>query len=103
MYDYSEFKIKHGTPVSQTVDEPIIFLNFWEIGDLCLGMIIILIFGTLFYAWWTMITLLIVAVVIVPIVKRNHNRGVFQHWFYKNLGLSLPSLMNPKGRRKFSD
>lgn len=103
MHDYSEIKDKLGRKVSQTIDSPITVFEFWELSDVFIALFIILIFGVIFYSWWTMFILLTFFLVIGPIIKRRNNRGVFLHWPYSRLNMSLPSLINPKGKRKFSD
>ena len=35
-----------------------------------------------------------------PIIRRRNERGVFFHWPYRNLKMSLPGLINPKGKTK---
>lgn len=103
MHDYSEIKDKLGKRVSQTIDSPITVFEFWELGDVFIALFIVLIFGVIFYSWWTMFILLVFFLGIGPIIKRRNNRGIFLHWPYQKLNMSLPALINPKGRRKFSD
>lgn len=103
MYDYSEIKEKLGKTVSQTIDSPIKVFEFWELSDLFLALLIVTVFGLCFYAWWTMFFLLALLLGLGPVIKRKNNKGVFLHWPYKNLKMSLPSLINPNGRKKYSD
>ena len=103
MHDYLELKLKHGTKVSQTVDSPIMIFDFWELSDGILALFIVLVFGILFYSWGVMILLLIMTLVVGPTIKKRNSKGIYLHWPYRKFGISLPGLMNPRGRRKFSD
>lgn len=103
MYSYEKVKKEYGNSVSQTIDGPIIFFDRFDLWDLGLALGIILVFGVIMYSWWAMIFLLLITLGIVPSIKRKNNRGVFLHWFYKNLGLSLPGLFNPKWKGRMSD
>lgn len=103
MYDYSEIRELHGRKVSQTIDSPIMVFEFWELSDLFIALFIVLIFGVIFYSWWTMFTLLFLFLGLGPMIKRKNNKGIFLHYPYKRFGMSLPALINPKGRRKYSD
>ena len=103
MYSYEKVKKEHGNSVSQTIDGPIMFFDHFDLWDMGLGLSIILIFGVIMYSWWTMIVLLLVTLGIVPVIKKNNHRGVFLHWFYKKLGLTLPGFLNPKWKGRMSD
>ena len=103
MHDYSELKQKYGRKVSQTIDSPITVFDFWELSDVFLGLLIILIFGIIAYSWITMLVLLLIFLVIGPFVKKINNKGIYLHWPYKNLGMNLPGLLNPGGKKRYSD
>ncbi len=103
MYSYQEMKSKHSRSVSKTLDEPIMFLDKWDLQDLSLCLGIILVFGIFLYNWTLMFTLLLVALFYVPHVKKKNNKGVFIHKAYKKLNVNLLGFINPKGRRKYSD
>jgi hypothetical protein len=103
MYDYTELKEKHGRKVSQTIDSPITVFEIWELSDVFIALFIILIFGVVFYSWWTMFILLTFFLGVGPVIKKRNNKGVFLHWPYRKLNMTLPSLINPKGKRKYSD
>ena len=103
MYSYEKLKKEHGNPVSQTIDGPILFLDKFDLWDVGLALMIITIFGVILYSWWVMLFLLALSLGVMPVVKRNNNRGVFLHWFYRKCGVSLPGLFNPKYRRRVSD
>lgn len=103
MYDYSELKRERGTRVSQTIDSPILIFDFWELSDAFVALFVVLIFGVLLYSWELMFLLLALCLGVVPVIKSRHNRGIFFHWPYRHLGMTLPGIINPKGRRKYSD
>ena len=103
MYDYSVIRKNHGRAVSQTIDSPILILDFWELSEAFLAIGVILIFGVIAYDWWTMSALLIVCMGVMPWMRRTHPRGIFLHWPYRHLGMGLPGLINSRGKRKFSD
>ena len=103
MHDYSELQTKYGKKVSQTIDSPITVFDFWELGDVFIGLIIILIFGIIAYSWGIMSILLFLFLVIGPIIKKKNNRGIYLHWPYRHLKMNLPGLINPGGRTRYSD
>jgi len=103
VYSYQILKERHGNPVSQTIDSPIMIFDFWQLSEAFLALGVMLVFGVVFYMWGTMFFLLIAVLLVAPWVRSNNPRGIFFHWPYRRLGLSLPGLVNPKGRRKFSD
>ena len=103
MHEYGRIKRLHGKRVSQTIDSPIMIMDFWELSDAFAGVFVVLMFGVILYSWGLMAALLVVCLVAIPLIKRNHNRGIFFHWPYRHLWISLPGLVNPRGKRKFSD
>jgi hypothetical protein len=96
-------KLKYGTPVSQTIDSPIMIFDYFELGDAFSAIGVVLIFGVIFYEWALMLALLLVVLGAGPVIRRNNEKGVFLHWPYRRLGVSLPGLMNPRGEKTFSD
>ncbi len=103
MYSYDGLRTRAGNRVSQTIDSPILIFDYFEIFDVFAALAVILIFGVMLYSWGTMCLLLAVTLGVVPVVRRRHQRGILFHWPYRHLGMSLPGLLNPRGRRKFSD
>jgi len=103
MHDYSSLKANHGNRVNQTIDTPIMIADFWELSDAFIALFVILIFGVMFYSWGTMFVLLFLVLFVGPVIKKNNNRGIFLHFPYRAIRMSLPGLMNPGGRRKYSD
>lgn len=97
-------KAKHSSPVSQTIDSPIMVFDFWELSDVFIALFIILIFGVMFYSWGTMFTLLVLCLGAGPVIKKKYPKGIFFHWPYASFCMELPGLVNPRGKtRRFSD
>ena len=103
MLDYQPLRRTHGNRVSQTIDSPILIFDFWELSDAFLALFVVLVFGVVFYSWGAMCALLVVTLGLIPVFKRRHERGILLHWPYRRWRVSLPGLVNPKGRRQFSD
>ena len=103
MHDYSKMKKDYGRKVSQTIDSPIMIFDFLELGDAFAAIGAVLIFGVLFYSWPLLLISLVTCLVVVPIVKKRNHRGVFFHWPYRHLSMSLPGIVNPGKNQKYSD
>lgn len=103
MFDYRTLKQNHGVRVSQTIDSPIMIFDHFELGDAFVAIAIVLVFGVIFYAWGMMMFLLLVFLGLGPVIRNRHPRGIFLHWPYRHFGVSLPGLVNPIKRRRFSD
>jgi hypothetical protein len=89
--------------VSQTIDAPITIFDFWELSEAFAALGVILIFGVIFYSWGLMLLLLSLVLFVGPVIRQRNHRGIFFHYPYRRWGIQLPGIMNPKGRRKFSD
>ena len=103
MHSYAGIKQRHGKRVSQTIDAPIAIFDYWQLGDAFAALAVVLIFGVVLYEWLAMIVLLLAVVVLAPIIRARNEKGVFLHWPYRRLGISLPGLINSGGRRTYSD
>jgi hypothetical protein len=107
MHDYQSLKREHGNRVSQTIDSPIMIFDFWELSEAFAGLFIVLVFGVVFYSWGIMLLLLAGVLIAGPIIRNKNNKGIFFHWPYRNWGIQLPGIINPKcrpnGGRKYSD
>jgi hypothetical protein len=103
MHDYAKLRHEHGTRVSQTIDSPITILEFWELGDAFAALLIVLVFGVVLYAWGFMFLMLAFQLLVWPVVRRRYSPGVLLHYPYRKFHILLPGLVNPKGRRRFSD
>ena len=103
MHSYASMREKYGNPVSQTIDSPIMIFDYWELSDAFSAIAVILVFGVFFYEWTMMIALLLVVLGIGPGIRRRNEKAIFLHWPYRKFGVSLPGLLNPKGRRTYSD
>lgn len=104
MHDYRLMRQKHGLPVSQTIDSPILIFDWFELGDAFAALGIVLVFGVLFYCWQVMTALLVVQIGLGPYIRKKNERGIFLHWPYKTFGISLPGLINTGGMgKRYSD
>ena len=103
MHDYSQIKKNHGKRVSQTIDSPIMIMDVWELSEAFAAIFFVLTFGVIGNIWGLTALLVALCLVASPLIKKSHNRGVFLHWPYRHFWISLPGLMNPRGKRKFSD
>ena len=103
MHDYSRMKKEHGRRVSQTIDSPIMIVDVWELSEAFAAVFVVLTLGVIAYAWGAMAVTLLLVLIAVPAIKKSNNRGIFLHWPYRHLRVSLPGLLNPRGRRKYSD
>ena len=103
MHSYASMRIAYGNRVSQTIDSPIMIFDYWELSDAFAAIGVVLVFGVLFYEWGLMLALLALVLGVGPAIRRRNEKGIFLHWPYRNLGVSLPGLVNPKGRRTYSD
>lgn len=103
MVRYDNLRRAQGSRVSQTIDSPIMIFDHFELSDAFVALFIVLVFGVLFYSWFTMFSLLVVFLGIGPVIKKNNPRGIFLHWPYQHCGVSLPGLLNPGLNKKYSD
>ena len=103
MRDYTEMKRRLGRPVNQTLDSPVMVLEFWELSEVFVALGLILIFGAIFYQWLLLCVLLVLALAGLPYVRRNFNRGMVFHWPYSRFGTRLPGLVNPGRNQPMSD
>jgi len=103
MYSYESLKEKHGTKVSQTIDSPILVFDYFELSEIFTALFVVLMFGVILYSWGLMLVLLVLNLGLGPVIRRRNKRGIFFHWPYRNLKMSLPGLINPKGKTKYSD
>jgi hypothetical protein len=77
--------------------------DYWELGDAFAALLVVLIFGVVFYEWAVMLLLLALVLGVGPMIRRRNEKGVFLHWPYRTLGISLPGLINPQGQKTYSD
>lgn len=96
-------KQRHSRSISQTIHSPILVFDYWELTDVFAALTVIFIFGVLFYSWGTMLLLLALVLGFGPAIKRRYPRGIFMHWPFSRLHMSLPGLVNSKGSRRYSD
>ena len=103
MYSYDSLKENHGNLVSQTIDSPILVFDYFELTEVFAALLVMLVFGIIFYSWGLMLLFLILILGVGPQVRRRNKKGIYFHWPYRKLHMSLPGLINPKGRKKYSD
>jgi hypothetical protein len=103
MHDYAGLRDSRGSLVSQTIDSPVTIFDYFELGDAFVALVVILLFGVIFYSWGTMCVLLAVLLGVVPPLRLKYPRGILLHWPHRHLGVSLPGLFNPRGSRVYSD
>lgn len=103
MYDYDSLKESHGNKVSQTIDSPILVFDYFELTEVFAALLVMLIFGIIFYSWGLMLLFLVLILGVGPQLRRRNKKGIYFHWPYKKFYMTLPGLINPKGRKKYSD
>ncbi len=103
MRSYDGLRENHGTKVSQTIDSPILVFDYFALSEIFSALFVVLLFGIIFYSWGLMFVILILVLGVGPVVRRRSNRGIYFHWPYRRFYMGLPGIVNPKGRRKFSD
>lgn len=103
MHNYEGMRIKHSKAVCQTVDSPILVFDYFELGEVFIALIALLVFGILISSWKLMILSLSTTLGVLPILRKRNRKGFFIHWPYKYLNMELPGLINPKGSKKYSD
>jgi len=103
MYNYDSLKESHGNKVSQTIDSPILVFDYFELTEVFASLLVMLVFGIIFYSWGLMLLFLVVILGIGPQVRRRNKKGIYFHWPYRKFHMTLPGLINPKGRKKYSD
>ena len=103
MHNYESMREKYGTRVSQTIDSPIMVFDYFELTEVFVALLVILILGVVFNSWGAMIFFLVLNLGFGPVIRRRNKKGVFLHWPYRHLKMSLPGVINPKGDKKYSD
>ena len=103
MYSYESMREKHGSRVSQTIDSHIMVFNYFELTEVFAALMVILVFGVIFYSWGIMVMGLVFILGLGPLVRRRNKKGIFFHWPYRYCKMSLPGIINPKGSKKYSD
>ncbi len=103
MHDYARLRQEFGSRVSQTIDSAITIFEFWELGDAFGALLTVLICGVVFYAWGLMFFVLGLQLFVWPLIRRKFPAGILLHYPYRHFHISLPGLVNPRGKRRFSD
>lgn len=103
MLNYDSMRQRYSKPVCQTVDAPIQVFDYFELAEVFVALVALLIFGIVIYSWELMLLSLTLTLGVLPVVRKRHPKGFFLHLPYKHLGMQLPGLINPKGNKKYSD
>jgi hypothetical protein len=69
--------------------------DYWELSDAFAALLVVLFLGVVFYEWALMLVLLVLVLGVGPAIRRRSEKGVFLHWPYRTLGVSLPGLIRP--------
>ena len=75
MYNYDSLKESHGNKVSQTIDSPILVFDYFELTEVFAALLVMLVFGIIFYSWGLMLLFLVVILGIGPQVRRRNKKG----------------------------
>lgn len=103
MYSYESMRQRHARKVCQTIDSPIMVFDYFELGEVMVALLALLVFGIVIYSWHLMFLSLVVTLGVGPALRRKHPKGFFLHWPYRHMGMSLPGLINPTGNKRYSD
>jgi Na+/glutamate symporter len=103
MHDYTEMRKQSGYSVNQTLDAPIMLFEIWELSEVFVALGLVLIFGVIFYEWALLCFLILLTLVGLPYLRKNFNKGIAFHYFYRRFGMHLPGIANPGGRARRSD
>ena len=103
MYSYDSLKEHNGVQVGRTIDSPILVFDYFELTEVFAALFVVLIFGVVFLSWGATAFFLAIVLGAAPYARRRNKRGIFFHWPYRRLGMELPGIVNPKGRKKYSD
>ncbi|MFK7824830.1 MAG: hypothetical protein AB8G05_11775 [Oligoflexales bacterium] len=103
MHKYDFLRQNHSKKVCQTIDKPITVFDYFELGEVFAALVALLIFGIIIYSWQLMLASLFFTLGLGPYIRRRNKRGIYFHYPYKQFGMNLPGLINPKGRKKYSD
>lgn len=103
MYNYDSLRDHYATKVCQTIDEPILIFDHFNLSELFAFILNILFVGVLFDLWLITFLSSIFILGFAPIIRKRSNKGVYLHYPYRHFGFVLPGIINPLGRKKFSD
>lgn len=103
MHNYDSLKEEYAKKIAQTIDQPILVFDYFELGEMLCSLVCIIVFQLVIGSWILMLLSLITTLGVMPIIRRSHPKGIFFHWPYRHLQMNLPGIINPKGNRNFSD
>lgn len=100
---YQEIRADHAKVIAQTLDTPVMILDYWELTDVYAALVILFICGLILAQWTLTLVLFVLVMGLIPSVRRKNEKGFFFHWPYKNLGVPLRGLPNPLKKTRYSD
>ncbi|MFK7827051.1 MAG: hypothetical protein AB8G05_23110 [Oligoflexales bacterium] len=103
MHQYDGMRQKYSVKVCQTVDNPITVFDYFELSEVFVALGAMLLFGIVVSSWKMMLISLILTLGVGPYVRRRNQKGIYFHYPYRRFGMRLPGLINPRGKKRFSD
>ncbi len=103
MHSYDSMKQKYSVRVCQTIDTPIMVFDYFELGEVFAALMAMMIFGIIINSWGLMFGSIGIILGAGPMIRRRNNKGVFFHWPYRHLRMTLPGMVNPGVDKKYSD
>lgn len=103
MHQYDSLRSKHSRKVCQTIDGAILVFDYFELAEVFLALIAMLIFGIIIHSWELMFLSLFIVLGVLPVIRRRNKKGFWLHYPYRKFGMHLPGLVNPRGNKKYSD
>lgn len=102
MNNYDSMKYKHSKKVCQTLNNPIMVLDYFELGDVMVSLAVLMFFGIVIYSFLFSVIGLTLSLGVIPSVKKRFPKGILFHIPYL-YGMSLPGIINPGNDPLFSD
>ena len=103
MHDYTEIRRRHAVAVNQTLDQPIMVLESWELWEIFVALFWMVLFGAILSNWLLLFTLVAGTLIGLPYLRRHFNKGKAFHFVYSQFHVPLPGLIRPLGKARLSD
>ena len=103
MHSYESLRKNHASQVCQTIDGAILVYDYFELGEVFVALAAMLVFGIIIHSWKLMLLSLVIVLGVLPAARRRHKKGILFHYPYRQFGMSLPGLINPRGSKIYSD
>lgn len=100
---YYQLRVAHGRAIAQTLDSPVLVMDYWELTDVYATLIVVIVGGLIMAQWLLTLIMLVTVLGVVPSVRKNNEKGFLYHWPYKQLGIELRGITNPQRRSAYSD